>query len=90
MEVGSCSSAEKMMWACSIMESVVAETVVAASKFLACILWMTGPLLNDIDGLPKLTPIEKSFSLDELCKTKRPDPDLKDARRVDSVDDLSA
>lgn len=40
MEVGSVSSAETNLWACSVIEAMAVETALAAWKSLACLLFM--------------------------------------------------
>ncbi|KAJ0091052.1 hypothetical protein Patl1_13942 [Pistacia atlantica] len=87
MEVGSCSSLEKSMWVPSVMEAFVVEALVAASESLTCLVLLTGSLLNEIDGLPKLNLIDESFSLDELHKREHPDPDVKDTSETEDDDD---
>ncbi|MBA0744727.1 hypothetical protein Gogos_007340 [Gossypium gossypioides] len=47
MEVDSFSPVEQSIWVCSVMEALLAETLVLAGKSLACLLMLTGSMLND-------------------------------------------
>ncbi|KAK7837288.1 hypothetical protein CFP56_021427 [Quercus suber] len=58
MEVVGLSSVENNMWVSSVLESMVVETVLAAGKSLACLIMVTGSLLNDISVSPKLTAMD--------------------------------
>ncbi|XP_044471065.1 glutamic acid-rich protein-like [Mangifera indica] len=87
MEAGSCSCSEKRLWALSVMEAFMIEAVVHVYESLTCLVLLTGQLLNDIDGLPKLKLIDESFSLDELHKRECPESDIKDASETEEDDD---
>ncbi|CAA2963780.1 Hypothetical predicted protein [Olea europaea subsp. europaea] len=78
MEVGKFSycSLRKQLMACSIVE-VAVVSLLAAQKSLACLLMLTGTLLNDIDGLPNL--VEKRFPMDDLHRLEKPGLENNDA-----------
>ncbi|KAJ9141043.1 hypothetical protein P3X46_031626 [Hevea brasiliensis] len=87
MEVGSVSSVERTLWACSVMEAMVVETALAAWKSLAYLFFVVGSLPDDIDALPKLTAMDERFPLNELFKIKHPDAENKDASDTEDDDE---
>ncbi|CAI9754715.1 unnamed protein product [Fraxinus pennsylvanica] len=79
MEVGKlrCCALRKQLMACSFVEVAVVHALLAAQKSLACLLMLTGTLLNDIDGLPNL--VEKRFPIDKLHRLEKLGPENSDA-----------
>ncbi|XP_022751664.1 nucleolin-like [Durio zibethinus] len=87
MEVGSFSPFEKSVWVCSVMEALVAETLVLAGKSLACLLMLTGSVLNDMNASLNLTAVDERFPFDKLLKMEHPGTENKDASDTEEDDE---
>ncbi|KAK8501317.1 hypothetical protein V6N12_008335 [Hibiscus sabdariffa] len=87
MEVGSFSPAEKRIWVCSVMEALLAETLVLAGKSLVCLLMLTGSVLNDMNASLNLTAMDQRFPFDELLKEEHPGPENKDGSDTEDDDE---
>ncbi|KAL4336047.1 hypothetical protein GQ457_07G041240 [Hibiscus cannabinus] len=87
MEVGSFSPVEKRIWVCSVMEALMAETLVLAGKSLVCLLMLTGSVLNDMNASLNLTAVDQRFPFDELLKREHPGPENKDGSDTEDDDE---
>ncbi|KAL4282066.1 hypothetical protein GQ457_10G029940 [Hibiscus cannabinus] len=87
MEAGSFSPVQKSIWVCSVMEALLAETLVLAGKSLACLLMLTGSVLNDMNASLNLTAVDQRFPFDELLKTEHPGPENKDGSDTEDDDE---
>ncbi|KAK8550169.1 hypothetical protein V6N12_038896 [Hibiscus sabdariffa] len=87
MEVGSFSPVEKRIWVCSVMEALLAETLVLAGKSLVCLLMLTGSVLNDMNASLNLTAVDQRFPFGELLKREHPGPENKDGSDTENDDE---
>ncbi|PIN20328.1 hypothetical protein CDL12_07008 [Handroanthus impetiginosus] len=79
------STLRKQVVLCSFVEAAVVNTLLAAQKSLACLLMLTGSLLNDVDGLPDWN--EKWFPMSELYRLEKPGPENQDASDTEDEDE---
>ncbi|XP_039071762.1 nucleolin-like [Hibiscus syriacus] len=87
MDVGSFSPFEKSIWVCSVMDALLAETLVLAGKSVACLLMLTGTVLNDMNASLNLTAVDQRFPFDELLKREQPGPENKDGSDTEDDDE---
>ncbi|CAA3010797.1 Hypothetical predicted protein [Olea europaea subsp. europaea] len=74
--------------ACSFVEAIAVQTILAAQKSLACLVLLTETLSNNVDGLPNLT--EKRFPMSELQIGEKPGPENRDGSDTEDDDEDDA